>query len=131
MAKQIAKVDMTLIDKKGLLASFWVTLTNGVAFRAMLLQSKRNDGHNFVSLPSKAYTDANGQTQYQRLLTVPQELYDELNETLTASYNNAKLNAVNAQVPSPNNTGQTTPEPAPQQSAPAAIPSMEDIINGV
>ena len=120
MAKQIASVKMNVVDKKGMLASFWVVLTNGIGMKVMLVEGKTS-GQPFISLPSQKYQNANGEINYMKLITVPQDLYEELTKTLIENYNNAKTNGVHAPAPEP------AQEPA--TPGPAAIPSMEDIIN--
>ena len=119
---QIKEVQMYPVNKNGLLASFWVTLTNDVSFKVVLVESKSGDKRRFISLPSERYNDGN-EVKYRKLMSVSQDLYTELTETLSARYDNhSSGGAVREPVPAPKQeTAGTRPE--------ISVPEIEDLLD--
>jgi len=120
----IKQVDMRIVGKNGLLASFWVTF-NGFSVRALLINSSKGK---FVSWPSEKYTKEDGTTSYRTLFSPEDENYHGWRDELVKYYENAvpqgsSTNRVPSQVTAPT----ATPAPVAPQT-PIPTPTVPPVV---
>ena len=86
---KITNIETSIVGRKGLEATAWVSLEGGLSFKVLVLRSKQ-DGGLYIQFPSESYMGSDGQKHYRRLMSATDELYNMISNAVISTFQTEK-----------------------------------------